>query len=174
MRSLKDEHAQQKQQNSALQSELDALRNSTEASLRTSVVDGRITPLSDDSDEHTTHTQSPADAARQLRRATAENSELHEKVTALQTEVEELRESLAASQRESNVRVQQVEDLETEMDRLEAALEAARDQSQMSPLDVFAEQFDFDQGDAGQKRENHLLQQRIDAMQQRNGILLDM
>jgi DNA repair exonuclease SbcCD ATPase subunit len=160
MRRVKDEHTRQKQLSSSLQSELDALRNGSETSSRTRVVNGRITPLSDDSHENSMRTQL-TEASRQLQRATAENTELHKKVAALQTEVEQLRESLAAARNESDLRVQQIEDLETEMDRLDAALQAARHQSQAS----FAEQ--LYQENAELKRENDLLQQRI-------GLLLDV
>lgn len=160
MRRVKDEHTRQKQLNSSLQSELDALRNGSETSSRTRVVNGRITPLSDDSHENSLRAQL-TETLRQLQRATAENTELHKKVAPLQMEVEQLRESLAAARKESELRVQQIEELETEMDRLDAALQAARHQSQAS----FAEQ--MFQENAELKRENDLLQQRI-------GILLDV
>ena len=42
MRRVKDEHTRQKQLNSALQGELDALRNGSETSSRTRVVNGRL------------------------------------------------------------------------------------------------------------------------------------
>jgi uncharacterized protein YlxW (UPF0749 family) len=120
MRRVKDKRTRQKQQNSTLRSELDALRRGSETSSRTRVVNGWITPLSDGSHENSTRTQL-AEATRQLQRATAENTNLHKKVAALQTEVEQLRESLAAARMESDLHIQQIEDLETEMDRLDAA-----------------------------------------------------
>ena len=97
MRRVKDEHTRQKQLNNTLQSELDALRSGSETSSRTRVVNGRITPLSDDSDENSLRVQL-TEATRQLQRATVETTDLHNKVAALKTEV---RDFLAATRRES-------------------------------------------------------------------------
>lgn len=157
MRRVKEEHTRQKALSASLQGELDSFRSNSEASSRTRVVNGRNTPLSDDSHDNTLRVQL-GEATRQLQRATAENTELHKAVAALQAEVEQIRDQLNAARRESDLRIQQIEELEGEMDRLEAALQAARHQSQAS----FAEQLHSENDDL--RRQNGLLQQRIDLL----------
>ena len=75
----------------------------------------------------------------------------------MQTELEQLRESLAAARKESDLRVQQIEDLETEMDR------------RFRPHGVNTSVFRraVVSRNSKLKRENDLLQQRI-------GLLLDV
>lgn len=157
MRRVKDEHSRQKALNASLQGELDGYRSGSEASSRTRIVNGRITPLSDDGHDNTIRSQL-SEATRQLSRVTAENTELQKKVAALQSEVDLYREQLSAARRESDLRVQQIEDLEAEMDRLEAALQTAQHQSQAS----FTEQLHQENDEL--RRQNGLLQQRIDLL----------
>jgi chromosome segregation ATPase len=146
MRIVKDEHNRQKSLNASLQNELDALRNGSEASSRTRIVNGRMTPMSDDSHETSTRSQL-LEMQRQLHSATSESADLQKKAKSLQSEVDELHEALNGARKE-------VDQLEREMDRLEIALQAAH----KTPIH---------EENAELKRENELLQQRI-------GLLLEM
>lgn len=154
MRRVKEEHTRQKALNASLQAELDAIRPSSETSSRTRVVNGRITPLSDEGHENTLRGQL-ADAHRQIQRAAAENADLHRKISALQTEAEQLRDGLSAARRDADERHHQVEDLETEVDRLETSLQLSR----QGKGESLAEQLNNE--NVALKRENDLLQQRI-------------
>jgi chromosome segregation ATPase len=160
MRRVKEEHSRQKALNATLQAELDAIRPSSETSSRTRVVNGRITPMSDESHESTLRVQL-ADAHRQIQRTSAENTDLHKKINALQTEAEQVRVHLSAARHEADERLHQVEDLEAEVDRLETSLRLSRHGKSES----LAEQLNND--NAALKRENEVLQQRI-------GLLLDV
>lgn len=151
MRRVKEENQKQKAINTALTSELDGIRSGSEASSRTRVVNGRITPLSDDSHDSTLR-QQVQDLTRQMSRATIENGELRQKVAGLEKEVESLRGALSAARRDADLHLQQIEDLETEMDRLESALQTAQQQAESDQL-----QHD----NTALRRENDLLQQRV-------------
>ncbi len=159
-RKLREEQTRQKALNETLQAELDTLRPSSEASSRTRVVNGRITPLSDEGHENSLKSQL-AEAHRRIQRATAENTELHKNLARLQSDMEHLRESAATASRDADLRAQQIEDLESEIDRLQAALDVA----QQGRSETLAEQ--LHNANAALKRENELLQQRI-------GLLLDV
>ena len=160
MRRVKEEHTRQKTINATLQSELEASRPGSEMSSRTRLVNGRLTPMSDDGHSDALRVQL-ADAHRQAQRGAAEKDELQKRMTSLQTDVDRLRESLIHSKRDADMRLQQIEDLETEIERLEASLHVAR----QGKGESLTEELTNENGIL--KRENELLQQRI-------GLLLDV
>jgi chromosome segregation ATPase len=133
MRRIKDELTKQKNQNTALQAELDAARSGVAsptpgASSRLRGINGRGTPSSEDG--HGSH--DPAmrsqliDAQRQAQRVASENRELRGRLNELEKEVERLKDHLVSTQRESDDRLTRVEDLEQEIERLQSSLVVAR------------------------------------------------
>lgn len=162
MRRIKEEHVVQKKNNAALQAELDGFRSGSESSSRTRIVNGRMTPLSDDSHSHDSPSRAEhQEVQRRLQRATTESAELQKRVASMENEMAAMRQALNDARREVDLRVGQIEDLEADVDRLDAALEAARSDASASLSDKLQEE------NVELKRENDLLQQRI-------GLLLDM
>jgi len=159
-RKLREEQTRQKALNESLQAELDSLRPASEASSRTRVVNGRITPLSDEGHENSLKNQL-AEAHRRVQRVTVENADLQKNVARLQSDIDQLRESASTARRDADLKAQQIEDLESEVDRLQAALDVA----QQGRSETLEEQ--LHNANAALKRENELLQQRI-------GLLLDV
>ena len=124
LRRMKDELTKQKSLNMTLQSELDSSRgiNGTEAGSRTRSANGRNTPGSDDE-----HLRSQLiEAQRHAQRLSMENQDLGRRLEALHSEIEELRDTLVATQRSSDAQVHHAQDLQAEVDRLENALRLTR------------------------------------------------
>ena len=120
IRRIKDELTKQKGLNQTLQSELDATRgvNGSEAGSRTRNANGRNTPIGDDENLRS----QLAESQRQVQRLNMENTDLHRRLDKLQTDMEQLRDDLVATQRTSEARLQNAEDLEAEVERLESEL----------------------------------------------------
>ncbi|KAJ4485930.1 hypothetical protein J3R30DRAFT_3282095 [Lentinula aciculospora] len=118
MRRMREELTKQKNSNTTLQTELDAARAGKPRA------NGRTTPSSDDGSE-AMRTQ-VAETQWQLHRVQTENAELRARLDSLETELETLRDSLVASQRESDDRLTQAEELQLEVERLQSSLLIAR------------------------------------------------
>lgn len=127
MRKIKDELTKQKAHNASLQSELDAARgvSSPGPGSRARGLNGRGTPLSEDGQDSVVRTQL-IESQRQGQRVAAENRELRARLDSLEKELEEVKETLLVSQRESDDRLIRVEDLEQEIERLQSSLVVAR------------------------------------------------
>lgn len=158
MRRMKDEVTKQKNLNATLQSELEVVRggSSLENGSRSRGVNGRNTPLSDDGSE--SMRVQLADATRQNQRLTSENKDLRRRIESIEQDIENLRNNLAASQREADERLSHVEDLEQEIERLESALSVARGGHNASELERLATE------NTALKRENEQLSQKIDLL----------
>lgn len=128
MRKIKDELTKQKAQNSSLQAELGVARGVSPppGGSRIRGMNGRGTPSSEDSHGHDIFRSQLVEAQRQSQRLGAENKELRARVDALEKDIDNLKDSLVASQRESDDRLTRVEDLEQEVERLQSSLVVAR------------------------------------------------
>lgn len=160
LRRIKEEHTKQKTLNQTLQAELDGSRSGSELGSRTRLVNGRMTPLSDDGHHDALRSQL-VEAQRNAQRATAETQELHRQVRALKSDLDQFREKLALSQRDSESQMQHIEELEGELERLHSALTIARSGKGESLVEQLTNE------NIALKRDNDLLQQRI-------GLLLDV
>ncbi|RDB28537.1 Tip elongation aberrant protein 1 [Hypsizygus marmoreus] len=123
MRRMKEELTKQKNANTSLQTELDAVRQSKSASdSRSRSVNGRATPSAEDEALRA----QLADAQKQAQRVQNENKELRQRLDGLEKDLEILRDNLVASQRESDDRLSQVEELQHDIERLQSSLVIAR------------------------------------------------
>ncbi|KAJ3505468.1 hypothetical protein NLJ89_g7400 [Agrocybe chaxingu] len=120
MRRMREEVNKYKITNTALQDQLDAVRNGKAVDPRLlRSLNGRSTP-SDDERSHL------VDAQRQAQRLTGENKELRLRLENLEKELELLRSNLQASQQEADDRYAQVEELQMDIERLQQSLVIAR------------------------------------------------
>ncbi|KAG5651610.1 hypothetical protein H0H81_008070 [Sphagnurus paluster] len=120
MRRMKDELTKQKSQTNALQAELDATSRGKSPQDARARANGRSTP-----EEEALRLQ-VAEAQKQTQRFQAENKELRQRLDSLEKELENLRDNLVASQRESDDRLSQVEELQHDIERLQSSLVIAR------------------------------------------------
>jgi DNA repair exonuclease SbcCD ATPase subunit len=163
MRRMKDEHAKQKAVNNTLQSELDATRGvaspALSASSRLRGANGRATPSSDDGNDPSLRSQL-IEAQRQSQRVLSDNRELRSRLNNLEQELDEMRENLLSSQRESDERLVRVEDLEQEVERLQASLVVARGGQDETYLEQLT-------------AENVMLKRENDELSHKIGLLLE-
>ncbi|KAF5385147.1 hypothetical protein D9615_001363 [Tricholomella constricta] len=122
MRRMKEELTKQKTINMALQSEVEAAsRGKSPPDLRARV-NGHSTP----SQEEEALRSQVTEAQKQNQRLHSENKELRQRLDSLEKDLENLRDNLVASQRESDDRLSQVEELQHDIDRLQSSLVIAR------------------------------------------------
>ncbi|RXW22588.1 hypothetical protein EST38_g3263 [Candolleomyces aberdarensis] len=122
MRKMRDELTKQKNTNSQLQAELDNRTGGKSSSASSRGVNGRTTPSAE---EEGLRVQL-VDSQRQTQRAQGENKELRARLDSLEKDLNNLRDSLVSSQRESHDRLMQIEDLQQDIERLQASLIIAR------------------------------------------------
>ncbi|KAG7450113.1 uncharacterized protein BT62DRAFT_961698 [Guyanagaster necrorhizus] len=133
MRRMKDELTKQKNMNTTLQSEFDAIRSGrSPIDPRLRGVNGRSTPSDEGSDQMRTQL---VEAQRQLQRLHSENRDLRTRLESMERELEVLRDNLVASRRESDDRLVQTEELQHEVDRLKSSLVIARGGNQETLLE---------------------------------------
>ncbi|KAJ7900152.1 hypothetical protein B0H14DRAFT_3080524 [Mycena olivaceomarginata] len=137
MRRMRDELTKQKNTNVSLQVDLDACAGN--AALRSQLVDSQ----------------------RQVQRLTNENKELRLRLDNLDKDLEMLRETLLASQRESDDRLIQVEDLQHEVERLQSSLVTLRGGHDETLLETISNE------NSTLRRENEQLSHKI-------GLLLEV
>ncbi|KZT35634.1 hypothetical protein SISSUDRAFT_990233 [Sistotremastrum suecicum HHB10207 ss-3] len=163
LRRMRDELTKQKGVSATLQAELDGMRGTSpesgSRSLRNINLNGRGTPLSDDS--HDTLRSQLVEAQRQNQRYFTDNSELRRRLEAVEQELDQLREGLMMSQRESEERGAYIDKLEGEFEHLEQLLSDARRANDQT----FLEQL---------RQENEKLRQDNDQLSQRVALLLEV
>ncbi|KZO92776.1 hypothetical protein CALVIDRAFT_584906 [Calocera viscosa TUFC12733] len=163
LRRLKDQVAKEKSISATLQAELDTSRgvSGSVAGARTRAANGRSTPLSDTDGGHNENMKVQLlEAQRTMHRIANENQDLQRRLEALQLELDQYRDRLVASQRESDNRLSQIEELEAETERLEASLQVARGGND----ETLAEQL---------TRQNTTLKRENDMLHHKIGLLLD-
>jgi hypothetical protein len=160
MRRIKDELNKQKAQNATLQSELDAARGvSSPNGSRIRAVNGRGTPSSEDGNDPAVRAQL-IEAQRQAQRVVSENRDLRNRLDTLEKDLEDVKDNLMASQRESDDRLNRVEDLEQEIDRLQSSLVVARGGNDESLLEQLTS-------------ENLILKRENEELSHKIGLLLE-
>jgi len=110
MRKVREELTKQRNVNKTIQAELDTARVST------SRLNGRNTPSDDELRSQL------SEAHRQSERLDTENKDLKLRIDSLERDIETLRNSLHASQQESDERLSRIEQLEQDVERLQSAL----------------------------------------------------
>ena len=125
MRKMKDELTKQKVLNQSMQTELDR-SGSTEPGSSKIRINGRGTPSSDDSHGNDIIRSQLIDAQRQVQRLNNDNRDLRGRMESLENDIATMRETLVATQRESDDRMSRIEELEQEVERLEGSLVLAR------------------------------------------------
>ena len=149
---MKDELTKQKNLNQNMQVEMD--RGSPSVRLRG--LNGRGTPSSDEGNEILR--SQLQDAQRQVQRLNADNKELRSRIDTLEQDLEHMRDTVIASQRESDERLSRIEELETDVDRLQGSLAIARggrDESLLEQLNA---------ENAHLKRDNEQLSRKIELL----------
>lgn len=159
MRRMRDELTKQKNTNVSLQVDLDAARGVKTPQDR-KLLNGRSTPSSDDGQDAALRSQL-VDSQRQVQRLTNENKELRLRLDNLDKDLEMLRETLLASQRESDDRLIQVEDLQHEVERLQSSLVTLRGGHDETLLETISNE------NSTLRRENEQLSHKI-------GLLLEV
>lgn len=155
MRKMKEELTKQKNQNSVLQSELDALRGNPGARLN-----GRSTPSSSDEVAEGLRSQL-VESQRQAQRFSNENKDLRVRIESMERELEAMRDNLVAAQRESDERLSRIEEMEQDVERLQNSLVIARGSHDESFLEQISSE------NTRLKRENEQLSHKI-------GLLLEV
>jgi chromosome segregation ATPase len=123
---MRDELAKQKSVNTALQSEIDGLRNVSLADTKNSrAANGRGTPISDESHDASLRLQM-ADLQRQNQRLVSDSDERRRKIDTVEKELQAVQDSLRSSQQQARERASDIEKLEMEIDQLEHALSQTR------------------------------------------------
>jgi len=122
LRRLKDELQKAKVENQTMKEQLDNRSSSADGQRR---INGRATPLSEDSHESALRGQ-VVDAQRQIQRLTAENQDLHRRLDLSQMDVDRVRRELELLQREAEERLLRIDDLEDDVKDLQGALQVAR------------------------------------------------
>ncbi|KIP12569.1 hypothetical protein PHLGIDRAFT_97993 [Phlebiopsis gigantea 11061_1 CR5-6] len=125
MRKMKDELMKQKALNQAMQSEMDR-SGSTEPGSRIRAMNGRGTPSSDDIHTNDILRGQLTDAQRQVQRINGDNRDLRLRIESLEGDLEQMRDSLIASQREADERQLRIEELEQDVERIQDSLRIAR------------------------------------------------
>ncbi|KAH7106738.1 hypothetical protein BKA62DRAFT_214496 [Auriculariales sp. MPI-PUGE-AT-0066] len=153
LRRLKDELHKQRDINTELKTELKQFRaTSPDPNVRSRSVNGRGTPLG---------SEEASDVQRHNQRLLSENSDLSRRLETLQRELEEGRDRLAASQRDANTRLDQMQELEDEIRKLEDQLDRARNAGGSAALDRLTKQ-------------NETLQRENEELTHRVGLLLEV
>ena len=155
MRKMKEELTKQKTHNSSLQSELETLRGTPGARLN-----GRSTPSSSDDITDGLRLQL-LESQRQVQRSSGENKDLRGRVESMERDLENMRDNLVASQRESDERLSRIEELEQDVERLQNSLVIARGSHDESFLEKISSE------NTRLKRENEQLSHKI-------GLLLEV
>ncbi|KZV91323.1 hypothetical protein EXIGLDRAFT_615741 [Exidia glandulosa HHB12029] len=159
LRRLKDELHKQRGVNTDLQNELKMYRaaSPTDGSMRSGSrsVNGRGTPLS------TEDSVTLSDAQRQNQRLISENADLSRRLETLQRDLEQLRDQLAATQRDADARLSHMEELEDEIRKLERDLEQARNAGDAAVVERLHKQ-------------NEALQRENEELTHRVGLLLEV
>ncbi|KAF9076091.1 hypothetical protein BDP27DRAFT_1284823 [Rhodocollybia butyracea] len=152
MRRMREELTKQKNSNSTLQAELDAARAGKPRA------NGRATPSDDGSEAMRAQV---LETQRHLQRVQAENTELRTRLDSLESELETIRDSLVASQRESDDRLTQAEELQLEVERLQSSLVIARGGNEATMMEKLSNE------NTTLRRENEQLSHKI-------GLLLEV
>ncbi|KAJ7596845.1 hypothetical protein C8J56DRAFT_918475 [Mycena floridula] len=152
MRRMRDELTKQKASNTTLQSDLDALR----AAKSSRGANGRTTPEGTD-----IMRAQLGDSQRQVQRLQNENRELRDRLDTMENDLDELRENLALSKRDSDDRLNQVEQLQHDIERLQASLAVARGGSEETLVERLSDE------NSTLRRENEQLSHKI-------GLLLEV
>ncbi|KAI0778416.1 hypothetical protein BD413DRAFT_466819 [Trametes elegans] len=152
MRKMKEELTKQKTMNQSMQAEID--RGSP--SIRLRGLNGRGTPSSDDSNEFLRNQLS--DAQRQVTRLNTDNKDLRHRIDNLEQELEHMRDSVIATQREADERMSRIMDLEQDVERLQNALVIARGGNAESVLEQLSNE------NTSLKRENEQLSHKIELL----------
>ncbi|KAI0080361.1 hypothetical protein K474DRAFT_1658082 [Panus rudis PR-1116 ss-1] len=159
MRKIKEELNRQKALNQSMQSEIDR-SSSTEPGSRIRGVNGRGTPSSDDAGHEMLRNQLQ-DAQRQVQRLNGDNRELRLRIETLEHDLESMRDTLIATQRESDERQMRIEELDQDVERLQNSLVIARGGNDETLLEQLSTE------NLTLKRENEQLSHKI-------GLLLEV
>ncbi|CCM04210.1 uncharacterized protein FIBRA_06376 [Fibroporia radiculosa] len=151
MRRMKDDLTKQKALNHSLQAELGSVENGSRAR-----VNGRNTPSSDDG--HELLRNQLQDAQRQVQRLNSDNRDLRLRIDTLEHELENMRDNVIASQRESDERLSRIEELEQDVERLQNSLVIARGGHDETLLEQLSNE------NTTLKRENEQLSHKIDLL----------
>lgn len=160
MRKMKDELTKQKTLNQSMQGELDR-SGSIDGSSRIRAMNGRGTPSSDDSHGNEILRNQLTDAQRQVQRLNGDNRDLRLRIESLESDLEHMRDSVIASQRDADERQLRIEELEQDIERLQNSLVIARGGHDETLLEQLSNE------NTTLKRENEQLSHKI-------GLLLEV